>query len=177
MTVFRPLRCTATLAFAVLAGCAAGISALDEPQVTRSTETLPPGAAPGTCWGKHVRPAIVETVTEQALIRPAEVLPDGTVARPATYKTETRQKIVRNRKETWFRIPCEADMTGDFVASLQRALAARGYYVWPVSGNMDARTRAAVRRYQAPQGLDSGILSLASARQLGLAAVEAADAG
>ncbi len=177
MTAFRPLRHTATLAFAVLAGCTAGITALEEPQVTRSTETLPPGAAPGTCWGKQVRPAIIETVTEQALTRPAEVLADGTVTRPATYKTETHQKIVRERQESWFRVPCEADMTGDFVASLQRALAVRGYYVWPVSGNMDARTRAAVRRFQAPQGLDSGILSLASARQLGLAVVEPDDAG
>lgn len=177
MTAFRTIRCTAALALTGLAGCATGIGALGEPEVTRSTQALPPGAAPGTCWGKHVRPAIIETVTEQALIQPAGVLADGTVAGPAIYKTETRQKIVRKRKETWFRTPCEADMTGDFTASLQRALAVRGYYVWPVSGNMDARTRAAVRRFQAPQGLDSGILSLASARQLGLAAVETGDAG
>lgn len=34
------------------------------------------------------------------------------------------------------------------------------------------RTRAAVRRYQKPQGLDSGILSLAAARKLGLVALE-----
>jgi peptidoglycan hydrolase-like protein with peptidoglycan-binding domain len=37
---------------------------------------------------------------------------------------------------------------------------------------MDARTRAAVRAYQKPEGLDSGILSLAAARRLGLVAVE-----
>jgi peptidoglycan hydrolase-like protein with peptidoglycan-binding domain len=51
---------------------------------------------------------------------------------------------------------------------LQRALRARALYRGEISGVMDARTRAAVRRLQEPQGLDSGILSLAAARQLGL---------
>jgi peptidoglycan hydrolase-like protein with peptidoglycan-binding domain len=37
---------------------------------------------------------------------------------------------------------------------------------------MDNRTRAAVRRFQKPQGLDSGILSLAAARKLGLVAIK-----
>jgi Putative peptidoglycan binding domain len=97
---------------------------------------------------------------------------DGSVTQPAVYKTETRQEIVRERRETWFLTPCQADMTPEFIASVQRALVARGLYRGNISGEMDAATRAAVRRYQKPQGLNSGILSTAAARKLGLVAVE-----
>lgn len=162
------------LALVAVAACAPSVrdlGALGEPEVTRMTEAAPPGAAPGTCWGKHVTPAIIETVTHQALLQPAEIRSDGTVTQPAIYKTETLQQIVRERRETWFETPCDAAMTPDFVASVQRALAARGLYLGPANGEMNALTRAAVRRYQAPRGLDSGILSLAAARELGLVAV------
>lgn len=151
------------------------LDALNEPEVSRLHQIAPPGAAPGSCWGKHVRPAVIETVTHQVMMQPAQILSDGTVLSPAIYKTETRQEIVRERKETWFETPCEADMTEEFVQSVQRALSARGVYKGPISGEMDARTRAAVRRYQKPQGLDSGILSLAAARKLGLVAVKLND--
>ncbi|MFC3615235.1 peptidoglycan-binding protein [Lutimaribacter marinistellae] len=173
MTFLRFSCCAAALC-AVL-GCTPAMPDLDalaEPQVSRLEQAAPPGAAAGTCWGKHVTPGIFETVTEQVVLQPAEVLSDGTVVRPASYKTETRQRIVRERRETWFETPCPAQMTPEFVASVQRALAARGLYRGHVSGEMDARTRAAVRRFQKPEGLDSGILSLASARKLGLVAIE-----
>ena len=132
----------------------------------------PPGAKPGTCWGKSITPAVVETVTEQVLLQPAEIRADGSITQPAIYKTETRQAIVQERVETWFETPCADILTAEFIATLQRALAARDIYRGPVSGVMDTRTRAAIRRYQAPQGLDSGILSLAAARKLGLVSVE-----
>ncbi|TDE40162.1 peptidoglycan-binding domain-containing protein [Antarcticimicrobium sediminis] len=163
------------LALAGLVACAGpsvDLAALGEPEVTRLMQPAPPGAPPGTCWGKHVSPAVIETVTEHVMLQPAEVHVDGTVTRPAIYKTETVQKIVRERNETWFETPCERALTPDFLASLQRALAVRGLYRGRVSGQMDAATRAAVRRYQKPQGLDSGILSLAAARKLGLVAVD-----
>jgi len=63
-------------------------------------------------------------------------------------------------------------LTPDLVASLQRALTARGLYGGQINGMMDRATRHAVRGYQAPLGLDSGILSLAAARKLGLAVVD-----
>ncbi|MCE8546856.1 peptidoglycan-binding protein [Ruegeria pomeroyi] len=165
------------LAFLGLSACNAGlpdVDALREPEVSRFTAEAPPGAAPGTCWGKQVTPAIIETVTHQVMLQPAEVQSDGSVLRPAVYKTETRQEIVRERKETWFETLCAEEMTPEFIASVQRALAVRGLYRGAPSGEMDARTRAAVRRYQKPQGLDSGILSRAAARELGLVAVERA---
>lgn len=162
----------AALAVGTLAGCQATMPLTSEPEVTRLFQEAPPGAAPGSCWGKTATPAVLETVTEQIMLQPAQVLADGTVVAPPVYKTETRQAIVKERRETWFETPCDAELTPEFVQSLQRALAARGLYRGAVSGEMDSHTRAAVRRYQKPEGLDSGILSLAAARKLGLVAIE-----
>ena len=158
------------LASALIAACD---SAAPEgvPVEVEAPASAPPGASPGTCWGKEITPAVVETVTEQVLLQPAEIDADDTVVRPAIYKTETRQKIVQERAETWFETPCASVLTPEFVATLQRALSARGLYRGAITGQMDMRTRAAIRRYQVPQGLNSGILSVSAARKLGLIAV------
>ncbi|HAV09513.1 MAG TPA: peptidoglycan-binding protein [Rhodobacteraceae bacterium] len=140
-----------------------------EPDLSELYQEAPPGAAPGSCWGKHATPAVIETVTEQILLQPAEVTTDGRVLNPAIYKTETHQRIVVERRETWFEKPCPTEQTPEFIASVQRALAARGLYSGPITSVMDQRTRAAIRTYQKEEGLDSGILSLAAARKLGLA--------
>jgi len=162
------------MATGLLAACETTLSVpeLTEPDLVQSLAEAPPGAAPGTCWGKDVTPAVIETVTDQVLLQPARLRADGTVEKPAIYRTETRQAIVEERNVTWFETPCADVRTPDFIASLQRALKARNLYRGPINGRMDARTRAAIRRYQKPEGLDSGILSLAAARRLGLVAVE-----
>jgi hypothetical protein len=177
MSKTRILLCTFVLSG--LTACASTTSdsgALGEPQVMRLSQVAPPGAKPGTCWGKNVTPAIIETVTHQIVVQPAQVMADGAGAHPAIYRTETLQEIVKERQETWFLVPCASTMTPEFIASVQRALAARGYYRGDISGKMSAGTRAAVRRFQKPQGLDSDILSLATARNLGLVAIETASA-
>lgn len=84
------------------------------------------------------------------------------------YKTETRQQVVQPRRETWYEIICDADVTPEFIASVQRALEARGFYDGQITGEMDARTKNAIGRYQATEGLDSKTLSIAAARKLGL---------
>ncbi|MDQ2094830.1 peptidoglycan-binding domain-containing protein [Rhodalgimonas zhirmunskyi] len=169
-------RALSALAATVLLGACEATRALSpEPALMQTHAAPPPGAAPGSCWGKDVTPAVVETVTERVLLQPAQVLDDGTVVSEPIYKLETRQAIVKERRELWFETPCERQLTPDFIASLQRALAARGFYTGPVTGEMDARTRRAIRSYQAPQGLDSGIVSLAAARKLGLVAVPRED--
>jgi len=173
MTPIRFLVCATALAG--LSACVSGSSdlgGLGEPEVSRLNQAAPPGAEPGTCWGKNVTPAVIETVTHQVVMQPAQVMSDGTIAQPAIYKTETRQEIVRERTEFWFRTPCTDAMTPEFIASVQRALKARGLYRGEITGEMDAHTRASVRRLQKPEGLDSGILSLAAARKLGLVAVD-----
>lgn len=124
----------------------------------------------GACWAQDVSPLTIETVTEQVQVSPEERAPDGSVLHPAAFRSETRQKIVQERSEIWFRTPCPEAFTVAFVASLQRALKARALYLAPVTGVMDATTEAAVRQYQAERGLDSPKLSLAAARHLGLIA-------
>ncbi|MGH1453584.1 MAG: peptidoglycan-binding domain-containing protein [Paracoccaceae bacterium] len=171
MTRNQPIILAAALTCAAaLSGCQTTVPG-GEPALVSHIEEAPPGAPADTCWGKDVSPAVIETVTDQIMLQPAEVLEDGTVISPAVFKTETRQAIVQERRETWFQTPCAAQQTPDFVASLQRALAARGLFRGTVTGIMDNRTRRAVRAFQKPQGLDSGILSLAAARKLGLVAV------
>ena len=65
-----------------------------------------------------------------------------------------------------------ADEFHAFVASLQRALKARGFYLQPLTGVLDAHTSEAVRRFQADRGLDSLRLSLAAARELGIVSTD-----
>ena len=131
---------------------------------TRPPEDGPPGA----CWDKYTLPTVIETVTEQVLVTPEARDPDGTITRPAVYRTKTEQKIVQERGQVWFRAPCIAEQTVEFVATMQRALKARGFYLAPVNGVFDPVTAEALRRYQASRGFDSPRLTLAAARELGI---------
>ncbi|MEL6647893.1 MAG: peptidoglycan-binding domain-containing protein [Pseudomonadota bacterium] len=158
---------TAVLAAFVLSACAPNVFELVPEEVT-TRNVAPPGAAPGTCWGRDATPAVIETVTEQVILEEAE---------NPVYQTETSQQIITPREDTWFETPCDDVMTPEFTSSVQRALQARGHYRGPITGRMDGRTQAAIRAYQKPQGLDSGLLSLAAARQMGLMQVDLEDAG
>ena len=166
-------RLTALIACTALAGACAESPGAGRAgaELIRQTQTAPPGAPEGSCWGKKVTPARVETVTRQVMVQPPEVMADGTVHSPAIYRTATESVITRERSETWFETPCPEQMTPEFIASLQRALKVRGHYRGAATGRMDARTRAATRRYQKDRGLDSGILTLKTARALGLVPV------
>ncbi len=62
-------------------------------------------------------------------------------------------------------------MTPDFIASVQRALAARNIYDGTITGRRDSATQSAIRTFQEPDGILSADLSLASARALGLVTV------
>jgi Putative peptidoglycan binding domain len=132
----------------------------------------PPEGPPGACWDRDVLPTVIETVTEQVLVQAETRNPDGSVLAPAIYRTESSQEIVQDRGQVWFRAPCLADLDVDFVATLQRALKARGFYLLPVTGVLDAPTRDAVRRYQATRGFDSPRLTLTAARELGIVAAD-----
>ena len=147
------------------------------PDVARLSEnsgniTLPDPDT-GTCQANDVTPAVIETVTEQVMLHPASLSADGSIYSPAIYKTETRQVIVKERRELSFEALCESELTPDFIANLQRALAARGFYNGPDSGEMNWRTRRGIRLYQLDQDIDSAILSKETARRLGLVAYEA----
>ena len=75
------------------------------------------------------------------------------------------------RTDRWFEIPCPPAFTVEFVSTLQRALQARGQYSGAVSGNMDDATRRAVLAVQTAAGLPSDVLSIETARDLGIVAV------
>lgn len=139
-------------------------------ELVAKTGPKPPVEGENICWADDVTPAIIETLTEQIQVAPEELGPKGEVIRAAVFETKTAQRIVQDRREVWFRAPCENILTLDFVASLQRALKARGLYTGALTGQLDEPTRRAVRRYQEPLGLNSERLSLAAARRLGIAA-------
>jgi hypothetical protein len=143
------------------------------PSFQAATVQAEPRAADGECWHRMGRPALFETVTEEILIAPEQRDATGAVVKPAVFRTETRQTELRPRQQVWFRIPCRAEVESEavFVASLQRALKARGLFGGEVTGIMDDATEAAVLRYQSANGLESGVLSLAAAQALGLVAV------
>ena len=161
----------ALAAFLTLGACAEIGTATRSNIDPVSLASAPPGAAPDTCWDKTVSPAVVETQTRKVQLQPAQISTDGRVQAPPIYKTETQQIVVEPRRENWFEIPCPAVLTPNFVASLQRALAARGHYSGEVTGRMDLRTRQAVHRFQRSEGFDNPILTVAAARKLGLIAV------
>lgn len=139
-----------------------------------SSETIAqpgPAAAAGksvTCQAIEITPAVIETVTQHILVSPAALNPDGSIATPARYKTQTQQVITRPRKEIRFETPCPEIMTPEFIASLQRALKARGQYSGPITGVLNTRTRQAILDYQSQLGLNSSTLSVNAARRLGL---------
>jgi len=158
---------------AVSALCACttmGLSGIED--TSASEDLLPPNAEQGACYGHEIRPAVFETVTQHVVAREATYDDKGRLLTPTAYRTDTVQKMVRDRDYVWFKKPCPQDMDDQFVASVQRALKARGLYAGQISGEYDQRTRRAIRKFQKPLGIDSGTLSLDAARKLGLVAVE-----
>lgn len=135
------------------------------------TRVKPGGSPPDTsvgCWAKDITPAVIETRTEQILVSEERRDATGNITSPASYKTNTQQRMVQDTTEVWFRKPCPQDVNVTFVATLQRALKARGLYLQPVTGAWNPETAEAIRRFQADRGLDSPVLSLAATRELGI---------
>ncbi|SOC09297.1 peptidoglycan-binding domain-containing protein [Rhodobacter maris] len=131
-------------------------------------DTSPGAQAPG-CYHVERRPAVVETVTEHALVAPEKRDPvSGVVLEPARYNTITEARIVEGGERLWFRRVCDADLTPEHIQTLQRALAARGLYAGPETGRIDRATTAAIRAYQSQRGLISPVLSQRAAEQMGV---------
>lgn len=163
------------ITLAACTGAPAVVAPVAAPAFRAEILTREPAAAPGRCWHSEQRPALFETVTEQVLLSAETRDASGAVTRPATFRSESHQREIRPRQSIWFATPCPEDGIGapTFTASLQRALKARGHYGAAVTGEMDGETQAALHRYQAANGLDSPVLSLAAGRALGLIAVRA----
>lgn len=160
----------AALSATLLGACSTGQTVTDS-GVVLGNGLAPPGAPKGTCWGKIPTPAVIETVTEQVLVTPAKTNPDGSIAALPVYETQSRQQIVTPRTDRWFEIPCPPAFTVEFVSTLQRALQVRGLYDGAITGDLDAPTRRAVLAVQSADGLHSDVLSIETARMLGIVAV------
>jgi hypothetical protein len=135
--------------------------------ISSPDETPPPGPA-DVCWARDDIPAVIETVTEQTVLTPEIRDETGAVIQPTVFSSKVDQRVIHDGDRVWFQIPCQEVITEDFVASLQRALKARGLYLEAVTGQMDVATLASVRAFQAGRGIDSDILSARAARELGL---------
>ncbi len=148
---------------------ATGLRAAPQPSLAAEWRDTPPGPGDTGCFAEQSRPAVVETVTEQVLATPELRDPKtGQVTRPAVWRSSTQTRIVEGRAKMWFAAVCDDQLGPELVTTLQRALAARGLYDGPVTGVLDAPTRAAIRAYQRPRGLFSATLSLRAAREMGL---------
>ena len=124
--------------------------------------------ANGRCYGRDITPAVIETVTAQVLDQPEVRAEDGTLVSPAVFRSEIRQEITRERQEVAFETICPPDYTLEFVQTLQRALAARGFYSGPINGHLDSATGRAIQNFQREDGPDSPVLWIATARELGI---------
>lgn len=165
MTPLPPaIRALWAVALAALSGCTGAGEYRDDavnvpvPDFASAQIDPPPGVNPDGCWVRDVAPAELETVTRQVEVAPTR------------FRTETVQVIKRERQELIFETPCPDRLTPELISTLQRALEARGLYRGAITGVMDVSTRLAVRRYQNANGLPSGLLSIQSARGLGLLA-------
>ncbi len=86
----------------------------------------------------------------------------------ARYSANAGQKRNGTLEEVAFRVPCPEQVSAEFLSTLQRALAARGYFEGSVTGRADAATRTAVQAFQRDNGFNSPILTLETAQRLGL---------
>ena len=143
-----------------------------EIEVLRLSAGEVPPQITGRCWASDTSPAVIETITEQVQVRPERRDGAGNITQAAQFQTRTAQRMVSDRAVVWFASPCPAEITVGFVASLQRALKARGRFFAPVTGAWDAATLAALQKFQRERGLDSPVISLAAAQELGLIAAD-----
>ncbi|RYH01799.1 peptidoglycan-binding protein [Salipiger sp. IMCC34102] len=127
--------------------------------------------ATGTCYARADAPRRVDVVDTFEEVRPARRDAEGRVIEPAVVRKISTPREVVTGEGTRFEAVCPPVLTEDYVASLQRALLVRRAYAGPITGDYDGPTQDAVRLAQRTQGIDSAILSVATARSLGLTAV------
>ncbi|MCA2009916.1 peptidoglycan-binding protein [Cereibacter sphaeroides] len=141
---------------AVLAACQSSA-----PEPATRAEPAPEAGRPATipdnaCWTTDRIPAVTETT----------FVPSGADATLAP-----QEQVIAPAQDRLFAVLCPEQVTEDFIASLQRALTARGHYGGAIDGEWGPELAEAVRGYQSTQGLNSNILSLEAAQRLGLVPV------
>lgn len=110
-------------------------------------------------------PAEYGTVTKRVEATPASV---NKTPIPATYKSVSKTVETAPAKTVWTTVLCDVNTTTDVVRRLQTALKAKGLYRGPIDGIVGSQTRAAIAAYQSGKGVKSDILTMDSARELGI---------
>lgn len=132
-----------------------------------TTETT----AAGVCFAQAAPETQTRIVSEQVEIVPAVLAADGRVIAPPVFRERSRPATEIIRDGERFETLCPADYTPDRVRTLQRALTVRQAYNGPITGTLDEGTRAAIRAFQAAQGIDSPQLKRSVAETLGIVPV------
>ena len=138
-----------SIPFLGLSGCMDATMQMRGQTTLLPRNTSGPEAAPeGSCWAKHITPAVIETMTSQKqLARPVDHA--GNLGQPAaSYQTETRHVMLNNRYERWFETLCPDLMDTLLVTALQRALQDHDLYQGKIDGLVGPATKAAVHRFQ-----------------------------
>lgn len=160
----------------VLTGCQQAalpdVTRFIKPSVVSASEMTPPSSAPGLCWGHEPGPEVTTIVTQTVMVEDAIYDEQGREITPPIYRKIRAPQVINDGSGRWFERVCEDQTTPAFVETLQRALAARGYFSAAITGVMDPPTLRAIRGYQRAQGLNSDTLSISAAQQLGLVAIE-----
>ena len=158
------------LSFAVLIALAAcgAPSVAPVPPVARDEIAVDDA---GRCFSRAAGPVETRIVTAQIEVSPPLRDRNGVVTRPAIFRNVSRPETVERSPGPVFETVCPQVLDAGFVETLQRALIVRRAYAGPITGSYDAPTTEAVRQFQAGRGLDSAILSLETARALGLVAI------
>ena len=177
------------LAFAALLGCSpvattdpaegSGAQVLQEPETASDTEAdaeadAETEAEEETGTGTETE---AETAPERCWAPGQQAAAGDNADSPVPTADAEAEAPISGPAQGGFETPCPDVLTPEFIASLQRALAARDYFVAPVTGEMDKAPRAAIASYQADLGLKRDTLSVDAARRLGLIAVERPDSG
>ncbi len=88
---------------------------------------------------------------------------------PAQYNTVTKTNLVKAGGFTeWREVICNADITPSFYRSVQQALNDRGYDAGPVDGQVGARTKAALVKFQRDNNLPIGSMDIETLKALGI---------
>lgn len=128
--------------------------------------------ADGRCFSFDPGPPTFETITQQVIAVPEQRAADGSVTQPAIFRNVDRQVEVIRENPPRFQVVCPQDLSQNFVASLQRALAARNAYAGAINGLIDDATKTAILQFQAESGTYSSNLAMVTAQSLGLLSIQ-----
>ncbi len=110
-------------------------------------------------------PAVYKNITVTKLVQPAQV---KRITIPEAYSTVTKRQMVSPSKVVWKKVVCQSNMGTSTIASVQKALKAKGLYHGPIDGIYGTLTKQAVRAYQKQNGLAVGGLTHEVMKSLGV---------